>query len=132
LPLTDTQIERYARQLLLSQVGGKGQERLLAATVRVEGTGSGADEAATYLAAAGVGRLRLDTEFPSTRRRFLAKLNPDVQFDEAGPSDLCLKCDAESDRLFGAQQALKALMRLSGASPDMTWSGEGVGGRRSC
>jgi molybdopterin/thiamine biosynthesis adenylyltransferase len=61
MPLREDQIRRYARHVLLPDVGGVGQERLLAAAVRVEvGPGAGAEIAALiYLAAAGVGTLVL-------------------------------------------------------------------------
>ena len=59
--LRDDQIRRYARHVLLPDVGGRGQERLLAAAVVVElGAERAAEVAAlAYLAAAGVGRLIL-------------------------------------------------------------------------
>jgi adenylyltransferase/sulfurtransferase len=59
--LRDDQVRRYARHILLPEVGGRGQERILAAAVTVEvGPGRAAEIAAlTYLAAAGVGRLVL-------------------------------------------------------------------------
>lgn len=57
--LSDAQIERYGRQILLPGVGGRGQERLLQASVVVVGCGVAADFAATMLARAGVGRLDL-------------------------------------------------------------------------
>jgi hypothetical protein len=52
--LTEPQLQRYARQLLLPEIGGAGQERLLAARVDVHGEGPAADLLRTYLAAAGV------------------------------------------------------------------------------
>jgi hypothetical protein len=53
--LSDEQVERYSRQILLAEVGGRGQERLLAARVVVHGDGPTAGFAASLLAAAGVG-----------------------------------------------------------------------------
>lgn len=58
--LTDSQIERYSRQIVLPEVGGRGQERLLAAHAAIVGRDEAALFCAAYLAAAGVGRLCLD------------------------------------------------------------------------
>ena len=53
MPLTDDQVRRYSRQILLRTVGGQGQETLLATGARASGTGSGLATALAYLAAAG-------------------------------------------------------------------------------
>jgi adenylyltransferase/sulfurtransferase len=57
--LREDQIRRYARHVLLPDVGGRGQERLLAAAVAVEVGGAAEIAALAYLAAAGVGRIAL-------------------------------------------------------------------------
>lgn len=51
--------ERYARHILLKEIGGPGQQQLKASTVAIVGMGGLGAPAALYLAAAGVGRLRL-------------------------------------------------------------------------
>jgi molybdopterin-synthase adenylyltransferase len=51
--------ERYARHIMLKEIGGPGQQRLKAATVAIVGAGGLGAAAAFYLTAAGVGRLRL-------------------------------------------------------------------------
>lgn len=51
--LSEAQIQRYSRQILLKEVGGTGQLRLLGAAVEVWGEGSALDVAAAYLAAGG-------------------------------------------------------------------------------
>lgn len=55
--LNDDQIERYSRQILLPQVGGKGQAKLLAGKVLLIGAGGLGSPVAAYLAGAGVGTL---------------------------------------------------------------------------
>ncbi|MGH7964503.1 MAG: HesA/MoeB/ThiF family protein [Candidatus Binatia bacterium] len=55
--LSDSQIDRYSRQIILPQVGGKGQEKLLHARVLVNGSGLVQSTALLYLAAAGVGTI---------------------------------------------------------------------------
>ncbi len=57
--LNDQQIERYSRHILLSEVGGKGQQKLLNSSVLCIGAGGLGSPVVLYLAAAGVGRIGL-------------------------------------------------------------------------
>jgi len=57
--LTDDQLDRYARHIVLKEVGGFGQRRLLDATVAIVGAGGIGSPAIQYLAAAGIGCLRV-------------------------------------------------------------------------
>jgi molybdopterin/thiamine biosynthesis adenylyltransferase len=61
MALNESQIRRYSRHVLLPDVGGTGQARLLAATVSIDLADDlpAAVAAATYLAAAGIGTLVL-------------------------------------------------------------------------
>jgi molybdopterin-synthase adenylyltransferase len=60
MALSDAEIGRYARQLLLPGLGEEGQERLRAARVRVTGGGPALGPALVYLAESGVGTLWVD------------------------------------------------------------------------
>lgn len=97
----EAQIKRYSRHIILPEVGGKGQKKLLASRVLLIGMGGLGSPAALYLAAAGVGTLGLvdhDTVDLSNLQRqvlhctgdlgrakvdsaeeMLAALNPDIQ-----------------------------------------------------
>ena len=57
--LSNDEIQRYSRHLLLKEVGVKGQKRLKAATVLIVGLGGLGAPLAQYLAAAGVGTIGL-------------------------------------------------------------------------
>lgn len=85
MPLTDTQIERYSRQIILPEIGGRGQEKLLGSTVALVGVGSLADAVVPYLVGAGIGAIVLR---PVTRQDQSAaarlavravRINPDVR-----------------------------------------------------
>jgi molybdopterin/thiamine biosynthesis adenylyltransferase len=57
MTLSDSELERYSRQLVLREWSGEAQEKLKSASVIVVGLGALGSPVATYLAAAGVGHL---------------------------------------------------------------------------
>ena len=109
MTLSDAQLDRYARHIVLKEIGGEGQRKLLAAEVALIGAGGIGAPAIQYLAAAGVGTLRVIDDdavaLDNLQRQILfgtgdvgraktevageavARLNPDVRF-EARPERL--------------------------------------------
>ena len=99
----DDQLERYSRHILLPEVGGVGQEKLMAASVLVVGAGGLGAPMLQYLAAAGVGRIGVidadEVDLSNLQRqiihrtqdvgvskaesaaRMISDLNPDVTVD---------------------------------------------------
>src|SRR3990172_2453552 len=101
MDFTEEQIERYSRHIILPEVGGKGQARLLGSKVFILGAGGLGSPALLYLAAAGVGTIGVadadrvdlsnlqrqiihttkDIGTPKTRsaKKAIEDLNPDVK-----------------------------------------------------
>ena len=89
---SDDEIERYARHLVLAEVGGPGQQRLKAARVALIGLGGVGAPAALYLAAAGVGTLRLIDDDTVA----LSNLQRQIVFDAADPGRTKVEAGAET------------------------------------
>src|SRR5580698_4528092 len=81
MSLSDEEIERYARHIVLREVGGPGQAKLLAARVLVVGAGGLGSPLILYLAAAGVGTIGVvdfDTVSLSNLQRQIALRTEDI------------------------------------------------------
>jgi molybdopterin-synthase adenylyltransferase len=79
--LSEEQIERYSRHIILPEIGGKGQAKLLAGKVLLVGAGGLGSPAGLYLAAAGVGTLGLmdaDVVDLTNLQRQIAHATPDL------------------------------------------------------
>ncbi len=153
--LTEEQIQRYSRHVLLPEVGGVGQERLLASSVLIafsineEGA---AALALVYLAAAGVGRIGwcpldgFDTEGGRLRDEFslspflgacggVQSLNPDARFIRYRPNevvgahfDLLVWLGDESVEDFAAFKAAKRIVVRGAVAEILEGSGASEGG----
>lgn len=55
--LSDAQLDRYARHIILKEIGGDGQAKLLSARIAVVGAGGLGSPCIQYIAAAGVGQI---------------------------------------------------------------------------
>ncbi|MGH6952318.1 MAG: HesA/MoeB/ThiF family protein [Vitreimonas sp.] len=107
--------ERYARHILLKEVGGPGQQRLKAARVAIVGVGGLGAPAALYLAAAGVGRIKLiddDTVSLSNLQRQIIFRDGDIDAPKVARAEAVLRelnahvdVEAESQRLTDANAA---------------------------
>lgn len=111
--LTDPQIERYSRQIILPEVGGRGQERLLAARLIVLAELDDLTPALNYLVGAGVGSIHLDSPAGSQALHQVAsemtELNPDVRVVTAATesaSDETLLILAGTDRIVEAARRI--------------------------
>jgi len=89
-------VERHARHILLKEIGGPGQQRLARARVVIIGAGGLGAPAALYLAAAGIGSIRL--------------VDPDrVSLDNLQRQIIFRTADVGREKAHAAAQALTAL-----------------------
>jgi molybdopterin/thiamine biosynthesis adenylyltransferase len=94
--MSDTELDRYARHLVLREIGGQGQKKLRKARVLVVGAGGLGSPVLQYLAAAGVGTIGvIDDDIVS-----LSNLQRQVLFGES---------DIDRAKVFAAELRMKDL-----------------------
>lgn len=98
---SDTQLHRYARHIVLPEVGGAGQARLLRSRVLVVGAGGLGSPLLLYLAAAGVGTIGVIDDDVVDR----SNLQRQIIHDEAG---------------LGTPKVASAAARIQALNPDVT------------
>lgn len=101
MDFTEPQIHRYARHILLQEVGGIGQEKLLKSKVLVVGAGGLGSPLILYLAAAGVGTIGV------------------VDDDKVDLSNLQRQIAHSTDRI-GMAKTASAKQAVAAINPDVT------------
>jgi adenylyltransferase/sulfurtransferase len=101
IEFTDEQIERYSRHIILPEVGGSGQQKMLEARVLLLGAGGLGSPAAYYLAAAGIGNLGI------------------VDFDRVDLSNLQRQIIHSTERI-GMLKTESAKKTIEALNPDVT------------
>lgn len=104
MDLTDEELDRYARHIVLKQVGGTGQTALKRARVTVIGAGGIGCPAIQYLAAAGVGALTIIDD----DRVSLANLQRQTLFTTADVGALKAERAADAVRLLNPHVRVSA------------------------
>jgi len=100
IEFTDEQIERYSRHIILPEVGGAGQQKMLEAKILLLGAGGLGSPAAYYLAAAGIGNLGI------------------VDFDQVDLSNLQRQIIHSTDRI-GMLKTESAKKTIQALNPDV-------------
>jgi len=110
--MTDDDLLRYSRHLLLDELGIEGQQRLLDARVLVVGAGGLGSPVALYLASAGVGRITLvDHDTVS-----LTNLQRQIAHDMASLERLKVDSAAERMRALNPGITVRALAQRADAA----------------
>lgn len=119
--LTDRQIEQYSRQIILRELGGTGQRRLLDARIAVVGVGPTHDAAASYLVGAGIGRVDVaDAGAAELPLAPLAERNHDVRIETLSPDptryDVILETGGGTGHAFRSGSARLGEVRVAETS----------------
>lgn len=115
MTLSDDELDRYARHIVLRELGGGGQARLKAASVLIIGAGGIGSPAIQYLAAAGLGRITvIDDDVVD-----ISNLQRQILFDSADVGTPKVAAAAERARALNPHVAFHALQeRITAANAD--------------
>src|SRR5215469_3581826 len=115
MPLTDLQIDRYSRQIIVGGIGGRGQERLLASSIVVVGGETEIEAPLAYIVGAGIGEIHVVTPAAEPAGSIVARMrgrNPDVALrigdDEARGANLVLAFIGSAPSVAPAAQIFAA------------------------
>lgn len=115
MTLSDRQIERYSRQIIVPGFGGAAQERLLAARLAILADSNEVEPSLSYFAGAGIGHITLvvpgERAAAEARVARIRDLNSDVVLEQAAnvPADIDLLL-----ALVGGPEPRSALDAISG------------------
>lgn len=118
-PLNSEEIQRYARHIILPEIGGAGQQALKAARVLVIGAGGLGAPVLQYLAAAGIGTLGIvddDTVSLSNLQRQIIHGTPDIGRVKADSAKDALQ------RINPHVDVIQHVQRLEAANADTLFS----------
>ena len=101
MELTEQQIERYSRHIILEQIGGTGQVKLLSSKVLIVGAGGLGSPAGLYLAAAGIGTIGI------------------IDADEVDLTNLQRQIIHHTDDV-GVKKVVSAQAKMQAINPDIT------------
>ena len=114
MTLTDAQIDRYSRKIIVPRVGGRGQERLLAARMLLAGDARDIEAPLAYLVGAGIGTISVKAAGIIERIDEMRELNPDATVTDRlqAPVDLgLLIVGSEAARKIAGEMANDRDMR---------------------
>jgi len=119
--LSNKQIERYSRQIIVPGIGGTGQERLLASRLVIVGEFLDVEPVLAYMVGAGIGRISLVTtaasmDFPADLVELMHEHNPDVAMEivTVTPADAQLVLGIVGSA--GAQASMRAVCDTGGTA----------------
>jgi molybdopterin/thiamine biosynthesis adenylyltransferase len=116
---SEDQIQRYSRQIVLKEIGGKGQRKLREARVFLIGAGGLSSPAALYLAASGIGTLGIidadRVDLSNLQRQILHSTatldHPKVESAQATLAELNPDCEVHAHAELLTVQNVESLFR---------------------